>query len=133
MENPSREKPREPTNSEISLYERGYKDEDLGGNELEISLRQRAVTIEYHYVSLSFSLFMSLSIQQSQQRQQNYKGIALSYIYTYMTLGVFTNMASSRPTQNIFTYVSLIRFAPNPCGFLLDSLDLVSRYHPDPI
>ena len=85
VENPNKEKPSEPTDFEISLYERGYKDEDLRGNDLEISLCQRPVTTQYIYISLS----LLLSIQQSQQRQHTLHSttnvIALSHIYTYMT------------------------------------------------
>ena len=60
LEKPLIGKAQEPTDFEISLYYRGYKDEDLKGNDLEISLRQRAVTKEYRSVSLSLSLSVVL-------------------------------------------------------------------------
>ena len=97
VENPNREKPREPTDSELSLWRQGVQSETRRHRPWARFLRQPAITTEYRSVSLSPSLSLS-SVQQLQQYDDynliTYKVIALSHIYTYMNLGLFTNIAS---------------------------------------
>ena len=79
VENPEWEKPREPTDSNYHYEEKRPR---------ALYLRQAAVTTEYRSVSLFHSLY------QYTTTLITHKVIALSHIYTYMTLGLFTNIAS---------------------------------------
>ena len=136
VENPNREKPREPRDSELPLYERKYKDEDLRSNDLDISLRQKAVTTEN---ACNFSLTLSLSLCHSFFNSYTQchttstlslcNMVTLAHIYTYMTLGLFTNIVFVCLSQHIYTYVlqsRLLRIHP-------DSLNPVSGSLPNPV
>ena len=135
VENPNREKPREPRDSELPLYERKYKDEDLRSNDLDISLRQKAVTTEN---ACNFSLTLSLSLCHSFFNSYTQchttstlslcNMVTLAHIYTYMTLGLFTNIVFVGLSQYIYkyslcglisTYLHIcpsIPFTPDPSG-----------------
>ena len=54
---------------------------------------------------------------------------ALSYIYTYITLGLFTNLASMADRRPIYKYVML----PVYTRFIQSGFQTHSKFHPNPI
>ena len=111
VENPKWEKPRESSNSNYH-YEQRCTMVKLQGNNLELTIfatgggntqRQRPLRLS---LSLSLSrLLSSLSLSGKQKMSNNTKLFALSHIYTHMTFGLFTNIASRALGKHIHKYV----------------------------
>ena len=112
MENPKWEKPRESSNSNYH-YKQRCTMVKLQGNNLELTIfatgggntqRQRPLTL-----SLSIALFTLAPTRVAIHNEQHYcssnKQFALGHIYTNMTFGLFTNIASTA-LGNIFTNMS---------------------------
>ena len=87
-------------------------------------LRLQAVTTKMLRFSLSLSLFHIL--HSMLHRKQLYKITSMnhninfcpSYIYTHITLGIFTNITSIRASEHIYKYFFLFQFTSNPAGYL---------------
>ena len=83
----------------------------IGDSEVTTSSIVSSHSGSYNRVSLCISLSpplpLSLSLYNGYNNNNNHtKVIALSHIYTYMNLGLFTNIASMGLLRNIFTDMS---------------------------
>ena len=103
VENPNREKPREPIDSELC---------SIGEAKQQETLRQQPRALLHLYdsynnlsLSVSVSLLHSLhnySLHNDNNNNELTNTICPSYIYTYITFGLITSIASIGMTEHIY-------------------------------
>ena len=112
VENPEREKPRESTDSKLSLYHNDYNSElTEATTSCSRSSPQAAVTTEATTSSsLSLSLYTVTRYNLAQTRMTTTPNkFALSHIYTNMTFRLFTNIASMNSQKTYLRICPFIR------------------------
>ena len=113
VENPNREKPREPTDSKLSLYKKGK----IRDSEAMTSSSVSSPTGGYNKVSLCISHTLSLPLSLCYNMNNNIQSdCPKSYLYLYKLRAIY-KYSLNRLTRNIFTDMSLFRVSPGLLQF----------------